>query len=552
MLISKFSIRRQITLLMFYAIILSFSFFAFTQLRIDFFPDIQFPIAGVITSYQGVGPQDVENIITRPIEEAVSSTKNIEKVNSQSFTGSSIITLEFRYGTDMDQAEADIRKNIDFISDFLPSDASDPLVFVFDPSMTPVMFLSLSSPYLGQSELRKLSEDRIEPLLERVPGVASVQTQGGLQRQINVNLNPTLLASYGLAPNDVTQALQLARGIQPGGTIETPRRVFQLRLMSEFTSIDQIRNTIVTMRGGNPVYVSDVAEVEDGYKETTTEVRANFGEGILIVINKQSDANTVQTTDEIKAALPDIVKQLPQGTEFNVIWAMADFIVNSLNNLRNTALYAFLLAFFVIYLFLRNFRGSIIMGISMPVSILATFAVLYAANLTLNIISMAGLALAVGMLVDNSVVVLENIFRHREMGKSKPDAAEEGASEVGMAITASTLTTISVFLPVLFVPNITGQLFKDMVLTITFSLLVSLFVALTLVPMLSSNILKLEKNIKDTRFGRFKDRVGTYLDKLQTRYSRSLKWSLIHKKDCTWWSVYCFCNIYLSGKFTWR
>jgi hydrophobic/amphiphilic exporter-1 (mainly G- bacteria), HAE1 family len=529
MILSKFSIRRQITLVMFYALVLTFSFFAFTQLRIDFFPDIQFPIAGVITTYQGVGPQDVENVITRPIEEAVSSVKNIEKVNSQSFTGSSIITLEFRYGTNMDQAEVDIRKNIDFIRDFLPADASDPLVFVFDPSMTPIMFLSLSSPYLGQSELRRLSENRIEPLLERVPGVASVQTQGGLQRQININLNPVLLSSYRLSPNDVSQAVQLARGIQPGGTIETNEKLFQLRLMSEFTSIDQIRNTIVTMRGGRPVYVNDVAEVEDGFKETTTEVRANFGEGILIVINKQSDANTVLTTDDIKAALPEILKQLPQGTQFNLIWDQADFIVKSLSNLRNSAIFALILAFFVIYIFLRNFRGSIIMGISMPVSILATFAVLYAADLTLNIISMAGLALAVGMLVDNSVVVLENIFRHREMGKSKNDAAEDGASEVGMAITASTLTTISVFLPVLFVPNITGQLFKDMVLTITFSLIVSLVVALTLVPMMSANILKLDKK-GEGRFSRFKDRLGNFIEKLTAHYKRSLNWSMFHKK----------------------
>jgi len=530
MILTKFSINRQITLLMFYALILSFSFFAFTQLKIDFFPDIQFPIAGVITNYQGVGPQDVENLVTRPLEEAISSVKNIEKVNSQSFTGSSIVMLEFKFGTDMEQAEVDIRKNIDFIRDFLPADAGEPLVFVFDPSMTPIMFLSLSSPYLGQSELRRLSEDKIEPLLERVAGVASVQTQGGLQRQINVNMDPTLLSSYALSPNDVTRALQFARGIQPGGTIETLEKTFQLRLMSEFTSLEQIRNTIVTMRGGKTIYVKDVASVEDGFRETSTEVRANFGEGILIVINKQSDANTVLTTNEINAALPDIIKQLPQGTNFSVIWAQSEFITQSVNNLRDSAFYAFILAFLVIYIFLRNFRGSIIMGISMPVSVIATFAVLYAADLTLNIISMAGLALAIGMLVDNSVVVLENIFRHREMGKSRLQAADDGASEVGMAITASTLTTIAVFVPVLFVPNITGQLFKDMVLTITFSLMVSLFVALTLVPMMSANILHEERHDKKGKYSAFKNKLGLFLDKLTANYSRTLKWSLEHKK----------------------
>jgi hydrophobic/amphiphilic exporter-1 (mainly G- bacteria), HAE1 family len=553
MILSRFSIKRQITLLMIYAIILSFSFFAFTQLSLDFFPDIQFPIAGVITNYQGVGPEDIENLVTRPLESAVSSVKNIEKVNSQSFTGGSILTLEFKYGTDMNQAENDIRNNIDFIRDFLPNDASDPLVFVFDPSMTPIIFMSLSSPYLGPSELRRLAEDRIEPLLERVDGVASVQTQGGLSRQINVNLQPASLAAYNLSPSEVAQAIQMSSSLQPGGTVETSNRAYNLKILSEFTSLDQIRNSIITMRGNQPVYVRDIAEVVDGFKEHTTEVRADFGEGLLLIINKQSDANTVQTTERVKKALPAILQQLPQGSNFNVVWDQADFIIKSLSNLRNTAFIAFILSFLVIYVFLRNFRGSIIMGVSIPISILATFGVLYAADLTLNIISMAGLALAVGMLVDNSIVVLENIYRHREMGKSRPDAAEAGASEVGMAITASTLTTISVFLPVLFVPDITGQLFKDMVLTITFSLMVSLFVALTVVPLLSSNILKLNTEGK-TRFLGFKDKLGGMLDKLSNRYARTLKWSLTHKKTVLFGVLFAFIGsillaVFLGGEF---
>jgi len=530
MILSEFSIKRQVTLLMFYAIVLSFSFFAFTQLKVDFFPDIQFPIAGVITSYPGVAPQDIETTVTRPLEEVISSVKNIEQVNSQSFTGNSIITLEFKYGTDMEQAEIEIRKNIDFIRDYLPEDAAEPMVFVFDPSMSPIIFLSLSSPYLGQSELRTLAEKRIEPLLERIPGVASVATMGGLERQININMDPTLLSGYNLSPNDVAQAVQFARGIQPGGTLETKERTYQLSLLSEFTSLDQIRKTTVAVRGGKTIYVDDVADVLDGFKESATEVRANYGEGIMIMLNKQSDANTVQTTNEVKEALPRILKQLPQGTQFSFIWSQADFIVQSVNNLRNSAIIAFVLAFLVLYIFLRNFRASIIMGVSMPVSILATFAVLYAFNLTLNIISMAGLALAVGMLVDNSVVVLENIFRHRESGENRPDAANKGASQVGMAITASTLTTVAVFVPVLFVPNITGQLFKDMVLTITYSLLVSLVVSLTLVPLMSANLLKLEKNNKNSGLTTVKNKLGSLLEGLTGKYAKSLHWSLERKK----------------------
>ncbi|MCZ7609185.1 MAG: efflux RND transporter permease subunit [Ignavibacterium sp.] len=530
MLLTKFSINRRVTLLMFYAIVLAFSFFAFTQLKIDFFPEIQFPIAGVITNYSGVGPKDIETTISRPLEEAISSVKNIKKVSSQSFTGASIIILEFKYGTDMNQAEVDIRKNIDFVSDLLPKEASDPLVFVFDPSMSPIIFLSLSSQYLGQSELRKLSEDRIEPMLERISGVASVATIGGLQRQINVNMNPTLLSSYNLSPSEVTFALQSGRGIQPGGSLKSDEKTYQLSLLSEYTTIDQIKKTTVAIRNGKPVYVENVAEVEDGFKENSTEARADFGEGLMIIINKQSDANTVQTSDLVKNEIPNILKRLPQGTKLNVVWAQSEFITRSVNNLRDSAVIAFVLAFMIIYIFLLNIRGSIIMGLSMPISVLATFAVLYASNITLNIISMAGLALAIGMLVDNSIVVLENIFRHREMGKSRIESADIGASEVGMAITASTLTTVAVFLPVLFVPNITGQLFKDMVLTITFSLLVSLVVALTLVPMMASNILEIEKIKSNGWLNKIKTRIGNSIDSLSKYYHKVLVWSLRKKK----------------------
>lgn len=530
MILSKFSIKRRITLLMFYAIILAFSFFAFTQLKVDFFPDIQFPIAGVITSYTGVGPQDIETTISRPLEEAISSVKNIEKVSSQSFTGGSIILLEFKFGTDMNQAEADIRKNIDFIRDFLPGEATDPLVFVFDPSLQPIMFLSISSPYLGQSELRNLAVQRIEPMFERISGVASVSTMGGLERQINVYMDPTLLSAFNISPREVALALQTGRGIQSGGSLKTDEKTYQLTLLSEYTSLDHINKTTVAIRAGKPIFVEDVALVEDGFKESSTEVRADFGEGIMVLVNKQSDANTLQTTDYIRDEIPEMLKRLPQGTNITVIWAQADFITRSINNLRDTSAIALILAFFVIYIFLRNLRGSIIMGVSMPISVVATFAVLYASNITLNIISMAGLALAIGMLVDNSIVVLENIFRHREMKKSRVDAADDGASEVGMAITASTLTTIAVFLPVLFVPNIIGQLFKDMVLTITFSLIVSLVVALTLVPMMASNILEIEKHDSNSWFDRLKRKLGIYIEKLTSVYQKILTWTLGRKK----------------------
>lgn len=530
MLITKFSIKRQITLIMIYSVVIFFSFFSFSQLKIDFFPDITFPFAGVITSYSGVGSEDIENLITRPIEETVSSVKNIDKVSSQSLKGSSVVMLEFKYGTDMDVAENDIRKNLDYIRDYLPQDATEPVVFVFDPSMMPIGYYSISSPYLGPAEIRKLTEDKIEPLLERVDGVASVQVMGGQQRQINVNINPVLLASYDLSPNDVLMTIQQGSGLQPAGAIQTAGKNYNLRVLSEYLSVDQLKKTIVTYKNGLPVYIRDVANVEDGYKENTNEVRADYGEGVMMIIMKQSDANTVLTSRNVKEAIPDIAAQLPQGTKLTSIWDQSDFIMKSVNNLKDTAIIAFVLSFLVIYFFLRNIRGSIIMGISIPLSVIATFAVMYAANITMNIISMAGLALAIGMLVDNSIVVLENIYRHHEMDKNIVESADIGATEVGMAITASTLTTVAVFVPVLFVPNITGQLFKDMVLTITYSLVVSLIVALTIVPMMSTRILKLEKIKKDNGISRFKDKIGDLILKMTDKYGKILHWSIYHKK----------------------
>ncbi len=530
MVLTTFSLRRQVTLVMIYAVVIFFSFFALSQLKIDFFPDIAFPFAGVITSYSGVGPDDIETLVTRPIEEAVSSVKHVEKVSSQSSKGNSIVTLEFKYGTDMDQAENHIRKNLDYIRDYLPDDASEPMVFVFDPSMMPIIYFSMSSPYLGPAELRRLAEEKIEPMLERVDGVASVETMGGSQRRINVNLNPVLLASYDLSPTDVTQAIQFSAGLQPSGTIQTRGKNYNLRVLSEYASLDQIKKTVITYKGGVPVYVKDVAAVEDGFKENTNEVRADYGEGVMLLLSKQSDANTILTSRKIKEAIPEILSMLPEGTTMVPIWDQSDFILRSIGNLRNSAVIAFVLSFIVIYFFLRNIRGSIIMGVSIPVSVIATFAVMYAANVTLNIISMAGLALAIGMLVDNSIVVLENIFRHHEMEKNLLDSANIGTSEVGMAITASTLTTISVFLPVLFVPNITGQLFKDMVLTISYSLAVSLLVAVTLVPLMSARILKLETTPMPGRMTRMKDRMAGWLASLTDQYSRALHWSIHRRK----------------------
>ncbi|MFP4417999.1 MAG: efflux RND transporter permease subunit [Chitinispirillaceae bacterium] len=517
MKITGLAVRRRITMMMVYIIAVGFGIFSFTQLKVAMTPDIDFPIVLVMTNYSGTSSEDIENLVTRPIEEAVSATENIREVSSQSSNGRSMVVLEFGWGADMDQAEADVRNGLDMVRDYLPGDADEPIVIALNPSMMPIMMLSMNSRDFGPAELRRLGEDKVEPLLERVEGIASVTIQGGFERRINVKLDPVLLASHNLSPQTIAQSIQGSAGLVSSGNIKTAAKEYNLRIYSEYRSLQQISN--ITVKPGEvPVKLKDVALVEDGFKEASGDVRINGGQGIAVIISKQSDANTVQAAANVREALADVKKVLPDG-------------VHSINNLSSTAIMSFIIVVFVIFMFLRNWRGSLIMAVSMPVSVVVTFAVLFMADLTLNVISMAGLALAIGMLVDNSIVVLENIFRHHDRSTAISKAADEGASEMGTAIIASTLTTISVFVPVLFVPGITGQLFKEMVLTITFSLAVSLIVALTLVPLLSSVLLKRKENKEQAHIQKAADqRKKGLFSSLVDRYQRFLHWALRHKK----------------------
>ncbi len=525
MRLPHFSIHRKITLAMIYIVAVGFGLFSLTQLKVAMTPDLDFPIVLVMTGYSGVSPEDIENLVTRTVEKAVSSTENIKKISSRSSNGQSMVILEFEWGTDMDQAESDVRNNLDMVRDFLPGDADEPIVIALNPSMMPIMMMSMNSKELSPAALRRLGDDKVSPLLERVGGVASVMVQGGLERRINVRLDPVLLASHSLSPSSVTQAIQGSAGLVSSGSIKTTAKEYNLRIYSEYRSLEQLRNVTVKP-GAIPVRLGDVAVVEDGYEEVIGDVRVNGGQGVAVIVSKQSDANTVRTARNIRKALPGVLNTLPPGVEFSTIFDTAEFTEKSMDNLSSTALMSFLVVVFIIYLFLRNWRGSFIMALSMPISVVLTFAVLYLSDLTLNVISMAGLALAIGMLVDNAIVVLENIFRHRELCPDMAKAAGDGASEVAMPIIASTLTTIAVFVPVLFVPGITGQLFKEMVLTITFSLSVSLLVALTLVPMVSSVLLKKRRKVK----GAAVTAKRTLFDSLSTRYRKMLHWAIYHKK----------------------
>jgi hydrophobic/amphiphilic exporter-1 (mainly G- bacteria), HAE1 family len=542
MKLSRLAVNKAVAFSMTFLIIIGFGIFSFTQLRTALFPDIKFPVVVVLTQYTGVAPEDMETLVSRPIEEAVGSVENVTRISSRSSLGNSAVVIEFDWGTDMDMAEFNVRKNLDFVRGFLPDDADEPITFTFDPSLQPIMILGLTSGELSQTELRRISEERIEPRLERIAGVATANTVGGVNRQILIDIDPHALQAKGLSVSDIIAAIRMENVQFPGGFVTQDDREFTIRTLGMYQTVEQIRNTVIAYLNGTPVYLRHVADVRDWFEEPRGIVRTDRDLAVLLFVQKQSDANTVRTANNVLRELSTIENAVGDDIRIVTLFDQSEFINQSVSNLRNTAGLAFLLTGLVLLFFTHNIRSSIIVAVAVPVSVITTFAVMYLADLTLNIISLAGLALAIGLLVDNSIVVLENIYRLREEGTDRRQAAIDGSSQVARAITGSTMTTLAVFVPILFVPGIAGILFNDMVITICFSLIVSLFVALTLIPLLSSRYLRMTSASVDllksklgaseeiTKPNNLSDRIANLLTRITNTHERSLRWAIDHKK----------------------
>lgn len=529
MSLSSLAIKRAITFTMIYIFVVAFGLFGLARLKIDLYPDISFPVIAIITTYTGVPPADMETLVSKPIEEAVASVENIKHIRSTSKLGASLLLAEFEWGIDLDKAEKDIRNNVDLIREYLPDDAQEPIIVAFDPSKMPILFMSVSGP-MGPAELREISRRQIKPALERVVGVASADTAGGLKRQIQVRIDPLALHAYGLSTDILLSTLRRENLQVPGGKIEERETEFSIRTLSEYASVEDIADTVIGYRQGSPIYIKNVAAVLDTYQTITQVVRNNQKPGVLLLVSKNSNANTVQVANRVMNSLPDIINRAPEGVKIGVIFDQADFIKKSMGNLSNTAVQAFLLAGVVLLFFLHNLRASIIVALTIPISIIVTFSVLDLAGMTLNMMSMAGLALSVGMLVDNSIVVLENIFRYRNEGHDIIESADTGTKEVAMAIVASTLTTVSVFFPVLFVPGIAGVMFNDMAITICFSLFCALLVSLTLIPLLSSRFLYIDNRARISILKKLSVLIDSGFQHFSEGYTALLTGCLNHRK----------------------
>ncbi|WP_277679782.1 efflux RND transporter permease subunit, partial [Gracilibacillus dipsosauri] len=492
------------------------------NLAIDLFPEIDLPVAVVATNYQDAAPQEVEQLVSEPLEGALSSIEGVNTIQSQSQSGASLVIIMFENGTNLDNAMLDVRESVDQVKSTLPEGANDPSVLRFNPNQLPIMWVGLTGS--DTAKLQELAEDKIQPYFERQGGVASVEIEGGQERKIDLVLDRAAMNQYGVSSQLIQQALSGANQSTSAGSIQKGDKDLQLRVEGSFESVNDIANTIIQTPQGSKIRVQDVADVQDTFKKNGTTL-VNNEEAVVLSILKQSDGNSVDVSNNIIDAVADLKEDLPDDVELEVVVDTSEFIKQSINSVIQNMIFGGIFALFVLLLFLRSVRATIVIGVSIPIAIVSTFVLLYFTGETLNILTMGGLALGIGMMVDSSIVILENIYSYRQQGYSLKESAIKGASELAPAVIASTTTTLVVFLPIVFVEGIASELFTPLAITISFSLLASLVVAVTLVPMLSSKLLS--KAMKDHGRRYWFDRI---LNRVTNGYAKVLAKALKLRK----------------------
>ncbi|MBN1270800.1 MAG: efflux RND transporter permease subunit [Candidatus Aminicenantes bacterium] len=533
MKLSQFSVHHPIFTVMIFLIVIILGFVAFTRLPIDLMPDITFPTLSLMTSYGNASPEEMEELITRPIEEAMAAVPGVEEISSTSSEGSSMVRVSFDWGTDLEEASNEIRDRLDRILSVLPEDIERPRLRKFDPSSFPILIMGAYSD-LDPIQTRRIIDDQVQYRIERVPGVASLDVWGGLEREIHVNLQPDKIKALDLSLDLILNKISSENVDVPAGTIEKGNYEILIRTPGVFKNLDEIRDTVIAIRDGVPIQVKEIAVVEDSFQRIRRIARINGKPGIRLSVSKQSGKNTVEVAKAVLEEMGRIKEDIPQITIIPIIDS-SEYIQSSISNVGRAALYGGLLAIVVLLLFLRNLRSTAVIATAIPISIIATFALIYFGGFTLNIMTLGGLALGIGMLVDNAIVVLENIYRLQETGEKPLKAAINGTGEVTAAIIASTLTTLAVFLPLIFVRGMSGIMFKQLSYVIAFSLLCSLIVALTLVPMLSSKILRVTKlaNSTNTKNKSLSHKLylttGKFFTNIENGYKKILHYALDHR-----------------------
>ncbi len=538
---SKTAIMRPVSTIMLMLIIVVLGAISFTRLPIDLYPKMVLPYAMVMVQYPNAAPTEIENLVTKPIEQQVATVESIKNIYSYSMEGNSIVLCEFENGTDMNFASLNMREKVELIADYLPDNAAKPMVLTMDPTMMPVSQLYVSAD-MPLEELNTLLDDEVIPAIERSEGVAAANSFGGTEKEISVKFDQERLAGYGMTLSDISAVLAAENVSLPSGEVNKGAKELVVRTIGEFQKLDDIKHVPFVLPTREVVYLQDIADVEEGIKEQTSIGRVNEVPAIGISITKQSTANTVVVSRQVNEAIDKLMADHPE-LNFTFSYDQADYIKNSIANVAETAIIGCILAVIICFLFLRNIASTMIIAISIPTSIVATFIVMYFTGLTMNVLSLSGLAVAIGMLVDDSIVVMENIYRRRDEGITALEASVVGTKEVTMPVFTATMTKIAVFLPIVFVQGIAATIFKEFSYTIGFALLCSLLVALTVVPMLCSRLLNtkdLGTHVKvfgrryELRFLSLFERGMSYITK---EYLKLLKYALHHRKKIIIWAV---------------
>jgi len=515
-------LHRPVTVVMLSLLVIGFGLFALSKLKVTLYPSLDIPVVAISTGYRNVNPEDISKLLVEPIEAAVAGIDGVEAIESSARKGSAFIRMNLKAGTNARKVELDAREALDRIRNDLPIEATPPVIFQFDPESFPVMRLSVQATNRGLDELRTIAIEQIEPLLERIAGVASADTRGGLQRMIYVELNPAQMAQHGITTAMVESAIRTNNQQVPVGTLVVDRQNYSIRAQSVYGNTEEIAQTIITNNDNQVVRVRDVGNVIDSFMDVTTLEEVNGRNSVTVEIQKQSDANTLEVTNGVIDALPGIADVLPPGIGVEVLSNEGTSIESSINNLAQSALFALVLVVAILLIFLGGIRTSTVVALSIPISMTATFASMYFMGLTLNFVSITGLALAVGLLVDSSIVVLESIVAKIEDGEPIFKSAVEGTKEVIGSLWGSTLTTLVVFLPFLFTTGMASVFMRDLAITISLAISLSFLASFILVPVFASRLLT-HKVVNNTNL------ISRMFRRMEGPYVRSLRWALTHK-----------------------
>jgi hydrophobic/amphiphilic exporter-1 (mainly G- bacteria), HAE1 family len=541
------SVKRPVTTILIFVGLMVIGLYSLVQLPVDLYPEIELPFVTVMTTYPGASASDIESNVTRPIEDVLNSVSNLKDLTSTSSDGLSVIFLNFEYGSNLDEAINDIRSNLNFVTTFLPEEAEDPTIIKFNSSMMPIIFYAVTANESYEA-LEKILDEKIVNPLNRIDGIGNVSLTGVPGRRIYIDVDPRKMEAYNLTIEQIGGVLRAENLNMPAGYLEMGHTDYPLRIQGEFPESDILKNVVVSSFAGNTVYLKDVAEVRDTIRDSKLYTKINGKKGMGLFVQKQSGGNTVQVTKEVEQALEELKKDLPPDVKIELLFSSASFIKDSINNLTETLMYAAIFVILVVLFFLGRWRATFIVILTIPVSLIVAFIYLFISDASINIISLVSLSIAIGMVVDDAIVVLENITRHIERGSRPREAAIYATNEVWLAIIVTTLTVVAVFFPLTFVKGLTGVLFRQLGLSVTVTIVTSMVAALTLTPTLSALMLKYRPIKKDTSFFTYDGSIRKWLDWFDDFYEKTLRWALRHKTFVSVAAIIIF--VFSMGLFT--